>query len=67
MIDGAFTDHIIPDSRVLKVKDDKTCKLYKRVVDPTGMKRYIIRGSKVWNERYLEYEWNGHEFGEKRK
>ena len=23
--------------------------------------------SKAWNERYLEYEWNGHEFGEKRK
>ena len=23
-------------------------------------------GSKAWNERYLEYEWNGHEFGDKR-
>ena len=23
--------------------------------------------SKAWNERYLEYEWNGHEFGEKRQ
>ena len=24
-------------------------------------------GSKAWNERYLEYEWNRHEFGSKRK
>ena len=26
----------------------------------------MIVGSKAWNERFLEYEWNGHEFGEKR-
>ena len=67
MFDGAFTDHIIPDSRVLKVKDDKTCKACKRVVDPAGIKRYIIVGSKAWNERYLMYEWNDHEFGKRRK
>ena len=23
-------------------------------------------GSKTWNERYLEYDWNGPEFGDKR-
>ena len=25
-----------------------------------------IMGSKAWNERFLECDWNGHEFGEKR-
>ena len=39
----------------------------KRVGDPKGERKYLIVGSKTWNERYLEYEWNGHEFGEKRK
>ena len=24
-------------------------------------------GSKAWNERFLECDWNGHEFGEKRR
>ena len=67
MIDGAFMDHITPDSRVLKVKDDKTCKARKRVVDPAGVKQYVVVGSKTWNERYNEYEWNGLEFGKKRK
>ena len=31
-----------------------------------GERKYLIVGSKAWNERYLEYEWNGHEFGDKR-
>ena len=39
----------------------------KRVGDPKGERKYLIVGSKAWNEQYLEYEWNGHEFGEKRK
>ena len=39
----------------------------KRVGDPKGGHKYLIVGSKAWNECYLEYEWNRHEFGEKRK
>ena len=39
----------------------------KRVGDSKGERKYLIVGSKAWNERYLEYEWNRHEFGEKRK
>ena len=39
----------------------------KRVGDPKGERKYLIVGSKAWNERYLEYEWNEHEFGLKRK
>ena len=66
MMDGVFILQVIPDSRALKVKEDKECKACKRVDDPVGVKRYIIIGSKVWNERYLEYEWNGHEFSKKR-
>ena len=38
----------------------------KRGGDPKGERKYLIVGSKAWNEQYLEYEWNGHEFGEKR-
>ena len=70
MMDGAFADQVISDFLALKVKDNKegkTCKAYKRVVDLAGVKRYIIVGSKAWNERYLEYEWNGHEFDKKQK
>ena len=64
MMNGAFTDHVTPDSRTLKVKEGKACK---RIIDPAGVKTYIIVGSKSWNERYLEYEWNGREFDKKRK
>ena len=39
----------------------------KRVSDPAGKRKYLVVGSKAWNERYLDYEWNGHEFGEKRQ
>ena len=73
MMDGVFTNQVIPDSRALKVKGSKeskalkACKTRKRVVDPTGMKSNIVVGSKSWNERYLECEWNGHEFGKKQK
>ena len=66
-MDGAFMDKVIYDSRALKVEAGKKCEARKRVNDPTGEKRYIIVESKVWNKRYLEYEWNGHEFGKKRK
>ena len=68
MIDGVFMDQVILDSRALKDKgskegkEHKARKACKRVVDQAGMKRYITVGSKAWNERYLEYEWNGHEF-----
>ena len=39
----------------------------KRVRDPAGKRKYLVVGSKAWNERYLEYEWDGHKFGEKRQ
>ena len=39
----------------------------KRVRDSAGKRKYLVVGSKAWNERYLEYEWNGHEFGDKRQ
>ena len=42
-------------------------RIRKRVRDPKGERRYLAVGTKAWNERYLEYEWNGHEFGEKRQ
>ena len=81
MIDGKFTDQTIPDSRVYvsnKVWDEnmrsmeaakkpKQTTPRKRVGDPKGERKYLIVGSKAWNERYLEYEWNEHEFGDKRK
>ena len=40
--------------------------IHRRVSDPKGERKYLIVGSKAWNERFLEYEWNGHEFGDKR-
>ena len=49
MMDRVFTDQVIPGSRALNVKEDKACKARKRVVDPAGMKRYIIVESKIWN------------------
>ena len=42
-------------------------KARKRVDDTADVKRYLIVGSKSWNELYLEYEWKDHEFGEKLK
>ena len=70
IIDGTFTDQVNNDLRSLMVKDGKTHKARKTnklVIDPAGIKWYIVVGRKARNERYLEYEWNGHEFGEKRK
>ena len=73
-IDREFTDQPIPDSRaylsnkVLGVKQvtPKRQVTHRRVSDPKGEHKYLIVGSKAWNERFLEYEWNGHEFGDKR-
>ena len=78
MIDEKFTDQTIPDSRAYlsnkafgltineKGKKPKHAIQRRRAIDPKGEHKYLIVGSKTWNERYLEYEWNGHEFGEKR-
>ena len=73
MIDGKFTDQTIPDSRaylsnkVLGVKQVTPTRrvTHRRVSDPKGERKYLIVGSKAWNERYLKYEWNGHEFSDK--
>ena len=81
MIDGIFMDQLIPDSRAYvtnKVWKENTGPMKaarkskhatprKRVGDPKGEKYYYIVGSKAWNERYLESEWNGQEFGDKRR
>ena len=70
MMDREFKDQVISDSQALKVKnnkEEKTRKARKRVVDPAGMKRYIIVGIKSWNKCYLEYEWKDHKFDKKRK
>ena len=75
MIGATFTDQTIPDSRayvsnkmfgVKQVTPTRRVKR-RRVSDPTGEHKYIIVGSKTWNERYLEYEWNGREFDENRR
>ena len=74
MIDGKFTDQTIPDSRAylsnkvfgMKQVTSKRQVTHRRVSDPKGEHKYLIVGSKAWNERFLEYEWNGHEFGDKR-
>ena len=74
MINGKFTDQSIPDSRaylsnkVFGVKQVTPTRqvTHRRVSDPKGEHKYHIMGSKAWNERFLEYEWNGHEFGDKR-
>ena len=81
MIDRAFTGQTIPDSRVYlpnKVWDENTrsmktamkpkySTLHKRDCDSKVERKCLIVVSKAWNERYLEYEWNGHEYGDKRK
>ena len=76
MIDGKFTDQTIPDSRaylsnkafglINNEKGKKHAIQRKRAIDPKGEHKYLIVGSKAWNKLYLEYEWNGHEFGDKR-
>ena len=78
--DGSFTNELIPDSRTYrtnKVWDENTNSMKtarkakhptprKRVSDPKGERKYLIVGSKSWNDRYLEYEWNGREFTKER-
>ena len=75
MINEKFTDQTIPDSRaylsnkafgVKVARKSKHAIQRKRAIDPKGEHKYLIVGSKTWNERYLEYEWNGHEFSGKR-
>ena len=74
MIDRKFTDEPIPDSRayvsnkVFGVKQVTPTRqvTHRCVSDPKGENKYLIVGSKAWNERFLEYEWNGREFGDKR-
>ena len=64
MMDGTFTDQPITDSRAylsnkvfrLKVASKPKHTTSKRVGDPKGERKYLIVGSKSWNERYLEYE-----------
>ena len=74
MIDEKFTGQPIPDSRAylsnkvfgVKQVTPKRRMTHRRVSDPKGERKYLIVGSIAWNERFLEYEWNGHEFGDKR-
>ena len=74
-IGDTFTDQTMPDSRayvsnkilVMKLATPKRRVMRRRVSDPAGENKYIYVGSKTWNKRYLEYEWNGREFGEKRR
>ena len=74
MIGDTFTDQTMPDSRAyvsnkifgLKLATPKAQVTHRRVSDPKGEHKNLIVGSKTWNERFLEYEWNGHEFCDKR-
>ena len=74
MIGDTFTDQTMPDSRAyvsnkvfgMKQVTPKRRVTHRRVSDPKGERKYLVVGSKTWNERYLEYEWDGHKFGEKR-
>ena len=64
MIDGKFTDQSISDSRAylsnkvfgLKLVTPKRRMTHRRVSDPKVERKYLIVGSKAWNERFLEYE-----------
>ena len=76
MVGDTFTDQTIPDSRAYLSNKIFGMKLatpkpqitrHKRVTDPTNEKKYVYVGSKAWNEQYNLYEWDGHEFGEKRQ
>ena len=67
MMDRAFIDQLIPDSRAYlsnKVWDEnigsmkaarkpKHATSRKRVGDPKGERRHLIVGSKSWNERAI--------------
>ena len=72
-VGDTFTDQTISDSRAYVSNKVFGVKLVtptrrvtrRRVSDPLREHKYIYVGSKSWNKRYLEYEWNGREFGEK--
>ena len=65
-IGDTFTDQTIPDSRAyvsnkvlgMKQATPKGSVRLRQVSDTAGERKYIYVGSKAWNERYLEYEWN---------
>ena len=70
MIDGTFTDQLIPDSRTYgtnKVWDENTSSMkvakkpkhatpHKRVGDSKSERKCIVVGSETWNGQYLEYD-----------
>ena len=66
--DGSFTDELIPDPSIYPQEKKWKWRLRKVVRDPK-YKRFvpILVGTDEWNKRYLQYEWNGREFGAKRK
>ena len=75
-VGDTFTDQTIPDSRAylsnkifgMKLATPKTqVTRRKRVANPAIKGKYVYVGSKAWNDLYNQYEWNGHEFGEKRQ
>ena len=76
MVGDTFTDQTMPDSRAYvsnKVFGMKqvTRKVQvtrcKRVTNPAIEGKYVYVGSKAWNDLYNLYEWDGHEFGQKRQ
>ena len=75
MIDWKFTDQTIPDSRAyvsnkifgMKQVTLKEQRKNKRVANPAIEGKYVFVGSKAWNNLNNLYEWNGHEFGQKRQ
>ena len=76
MIGDTFIDQTMPDSRAYVSNKIFGMKLAtpkaqvtrgKRVANPAIEGKYVYVGSKTWNDLYNQYEWNGHEFGEKRQ
>ena len=78
--DGTITDQLIPISQGYLSKNVSNTKMKKKaankkkqipnrkhVADPCGQQKYINIGSNRWNKRYLDYEWDGHEFGKRRE
>ena len=75
MIGYTFTDQTMPDSRAsvsnkifgMKLATPKAQRKSKRVANHAIEGKYVFVGSKAWNDLYNLYEWDGHEFGEKRQ
>ena len=65
-VGDTFTDQPIPDIYDSESKQRTPLIRSNRTSDPKGEKQFLIVGSSTWNDRFLEYEWDGHEFGEKR-